>query len=90
MNLWILASGVTNPASAGEQGPISIVLGGRTFDVDRRVRVSREDEESWEGPLKFWCEAVREAAARPTFAGHPDHAPWSPGPYEAAAIASDR
>ncbi len=73
--LETLARAVAIVTVAGYQTPITIAPLGRTFDANRRVRVSRlwapQDEHEadetrlpdvWEGPVEEWCEAVKRAA----------------------------
>lgn len=97
--LWLLASAVCYPLTAGSQGIVTIETLGGSWETDRRVRVSRahgsqqEDDDSmdWEGTVHEWCEAVTEAAARPSFPGAIEG--WEPGPVEAAyraALTTDR
>lgn len=92
--LWELANAIACVLVAGYQTPVTIEPMGRTFDTNRRVRVSRpwapQDEHEndeihpddvWEGPVEDWCAAVKEATNRDDF--------WRTmqaiGPYERAA-----
>jgi hypothetical protein len=59
----MMAMAVAVVATAGDQGEVTIKLLGGTWEMDRRVRVTRArldgEIEGWEGPLARWQEAVR-------------------------------
>lgn len=75
--LWRLAESVAVLTTAGDQGPIEIILGGCTHDADRAVTVRRDGVE-WTGPVGTWQAALREAALRPSWPGEG----WVMGPFE--------
>lgn len=88
-SLWVLARSVVNVFVAGSQLPVSIEPTGRTFDTNREVRVSKQEENEdeswtieWVGPIEEWRGALQEALQRPAFPG--TISGWKPGPYEAA------
>jgi hypothetical protein len=65
-NLDILAQSVVHLFVAGSQPPITVEALGRTFDTDRKVRVSKHEENgdedrdvTWEGSVDEWRTALR-------------------------------
>lgn len=89
--LWILARSVADVFVAGSQLPVTIEATGRTFDAERKVRVTKTEENDdgetwpieWCGDIVDWNGALREALDRPAFPGAIEG--WRPGEYESAA-----
>lgn len=89
--LWILACSVVDVFVAGSQLPVTIAPTGATYDTDRKVRVSKTEENDdgetwpieWVGRVADWNGALREALDRPAFPSTVEG--WQPGKYEAAA-----